>query len=333
MEDTRQCFEEPWLIELRRGLEKLRAGDFGQAETHFSRAHRLAPTRPEICFALGRERLRRGDVDGAENLLRIAWERDPDLLSSAAALARCLGLHRARFAEAHAILDDATRRHPDSPTPFVVRAELLVEQHRAREAMEAANAALARSADDELACGAARAALARAHNLEGARYAAHADLHRALFSFKTAADLDPEWASPLVNIGAALGRLGNGARAIEHYQRALAIDPGCSTAHANLGKAYLEQGHTDRAVRHLGQAVELAPTDADGWVDLANAYRASDAREDAEDCLRQALNLDPQHVPACCRLADLLARDGRYVEAAALAEKAQRIDAARARVS
>lgn len=330
MEDSRQCMDEPWLIELRRGLDKLRAGEFGSAEAHFARAHRWAPGRPEVCFALGREKLRRGDVDGAEGLLRAAWQADPDLVSSAAALARCLGLNRAKFPEAHAILDDASRRHPDSATLLVVRAEILVEQRRGREALEAAHAALTRAGDDSLAIEAARAAMARAHNLEGTRLVEHGEIHRAMFSFKTAAGLDPHWAAPLVNIGAALSALGKRARAIEHYERALDCDPDCAAAHSNLGKALLTQRQIERAVHHLGRAVELAPTDAAIWVDLAAGCLATDDRENAEDCLRQAIDLDPMHIVAHCRLADLLARDGRYLEAARLAETAQQIDPDRA---
>src|SRR6185436_11385550 len=91
---------EPWRGELRRGLERLRDGEFADAEAHFARAHRMAPDRAEVCFALGRERLRRGDFDQAEVLLRQAWQLDPSLVSAAAFLARCLGVDRREFAAA-----------------------------------------------------------------------------------------------------------------------------------------------------------------------------------------------------------------------------------------
>jgi Flp pilus assembly protein TadD len=95
-------------------------------------------------------------------------------------------------------------------------------------------------------------------------------------------------------------------------------------------KALLGQRDVERAVHHLGRAVELAPTDPAIWVDLAAGCIAIDDRENAEDCLRQAIDLDPLHIVAHCRLADLLARDGRYLEAARLAEQAQQIDPERA---
>ncbi len=326
MEDSRQSVQEPWLVELRRGLEKLHAGEFGLAEAHFSRAHRWAPTRPEVCLALGRERLRRGDAAAAEPLLRIACEQAPDLISAAATLARCLGLHEARFADAHAVLDAALERHPESATLQVIRAELLIEAGDAAAAIAAASAAVAWSSEDALAHDAARCALARGHNLAGTRLADAGELHQALFSFKKATDLDPEWASPWVNRGAVFHKLGKRSRAAEHYARALSIEPGSATAHANLGKLHLEQGSIERAVHHYSEAVELLPTDPDLWVGLAAASVAAGACEDAEDYLRQAIDLDGRHLLAHCRLAELLARDGRYVEAATLAERAQRID-------
>lgn len=331
MEDPRQCVEEPWLIELQRGLEKLRAGEFDPAEAHFARAHRWAPTRPEVCYALGRERLRRGDAEAAESLLTTAWSCDPTLTSCAAALARCIGLGRGDFAEAHRVLDDATARHPESSSLVVVRAELLVEQGRAGEAKEAARAALSKLEDhDATARRAASCALSRAHNLEGTRFAEHGELSRALFCFKAACDLDPEWSAPLANMGAALAKLGQPGRARSYYERALGLDPECTVAHANLGKLYLEQGNARKARRHLAEAVELSPANASAWVELASACIAAGNRNDAEDCLWQAIDLDPEHIHAHSRLADLLARDGRYLEAARLAERAQMIDAKQA---
>ncbi len=76
MEDSPQPLPEAWQLELRRGLNSLRAGEFERAESHFLRAHRWAPKIPEVCYALGRERLRHGDVEQAEELLRTAWEGD-----------------------------------------------------------------------------------------------------------------------------------------------------------------------------------------------------------------------------------------------------------------
>jgi tetratricopeptide (TPR) repeat protein len=351
---------EPWRSELRRGLERLREGEFAAAEAHFQRAHRMAPHRAEACFALGRERLRVGDLDQAEVLLREAWRRDPSLLSAAAFLARCLGLERGDLAAARAVLREASLLHGRVAPICVVEAELFLEEEMPDEARVAAEEALADPAAGDGARDAARALLARVHNQEGIGRAAGGDAEAALFAFRRAAELDPEWSAPLCNLGAAFEIVGRVDRAQSSYERALAIDADNVTARFNLARLlrgrgqtsaalavlerpgaaspaageateltalraelYIEVGQVGRATELLTESVASAPDHPGGWVDLAGGWHAAGDRERAEDCLRIALELDPAHVGAKLHLADLLVRDGRYIEAGQLAAAAQ----------
>jgi tetratricopeptide (TPR) repeat protein len=345
---------EPWRGELRRGLERLRDGEFADAEAHFARAHRMAPDRAEVCFALGRERLRRGDLDQAEALLRDAWRRDPSLLSAAAFLARCLGVERRDFAAAHAVLDEAFGTHGRAAPLAVVAAEIHLEEGRVDDARELAEQALEASPDG--AREAARALLARVHNQEGLSRAEAGDVESALFAFRRAGALDEDWSAPICNLGAAFEAIGRLDRAKSAYQQALSIDPGSATARFNLARLlhergdprgalavldgspreadtpelvalraelYIADGDPDQAADILSDAVARAPGDPVAWVDLASGWLAIGDRVRAEDCLRIALELDPQHIGAKLRLADLLVRDGRYIEAAQLASQAE----------
>ncbi|HKE18800.1 MAG TPA: tetratricopeptide repeat protein [Kofleriaceae bacterium] len=355
---------EPWRSELRRGLERLRDGEFEAAQAHFARAHRLAPDRAEACFALGRERLRSGDVEQAESLLRDAWRRDPSLLSAAAFLARCIGLERGDLDAARAVLREAQEVHGQVAPLCVVEAELYLEEDRGDEARAAAEQALADDTAGDGAREAARALLARVHNQEGIARASTGDAEAALFAFRRAAELDPEWSAPLCNLGAAFEIVGRAERAQSSYERALSVDPDNATARFNLARLlrhrglvsaalavlersaasepdsvfepteltalraeiYIEEGEVERATALLSEAVATAPTYPGGWVDLAGGWQAAGDRERAEDCLRIALELDPGHVGAKLRLADLLVRDGRYIEAGQLACSAQSAD-------
>jgi Flp pilus assembly protein TadD len=327
VENCPQRVGEPWRLEFRRGLEILRAGNFGQAAEHFARAHRLAPERAEVCYALGRERLRAGRVEEAESLLRAAWETNPNLLSAASALARCLGLYLSRYDEAEQVLGAAARRAGDVGTDRavleVVRAELALEQNRFLDARTAAETALSLCAPESITHDAACAALARLENQRGVELAEASQLEAALFAFKRAADLDPEWGGPVVNIGATFATMGRPRAARIAYQRALEIDPDNPVAHANLGRLCLEEGDFDSAVPLLRRAVRIAPAEPDTWVALAAALEGSGDRIGAEDSLRQALDLDHEHPEASARLADILVRAGRYREAAALVERAR----------
>jgi tetratricopeptide (TPR) repeat protein len=349
---------ETWRSELRRGLERLRAGEFSAAEAHFARAHRLAPDRAEACFALGRERLRRGDLDQAEALLRQAWQRDPSLLSAAAFLARCLGLERGDVPAARAVLDEATMHHGRVAPLAVVEAELFLEEGRGDEARASADRALADGEASDTAHDAARAVLARVHNQEGIDRATSGDAEAALFAFRRAAELDPDWSAPLCNLGAAFETIGRAERAQDSYERALALEPDSVTARFNLARLlrdrgqlsaaiavldragdatellalraelYIDDGQIERATALLGAEVVRAPEQPGAWVDLASGWMAAGDRPRAEDCLRIALELDPAHVRAKLRLADLLVRDGRYIEAAQLASSAEMADPA-----
>ena len=345
---------EPWRGELRRGLERLRDGAFADAEAHFARAHRMAPDRAEVCFALGRERLRRGDLDQAEVLLRQAWLRDPSLVSAAAFLARCLGVERRDFAAAHAVLEEAFARHGRSAPIAVVAAEILLEEGRADAARELAEEVLEASPDG--ARDAARALLARVHNQEGLERVRAGEPEAALFAFRRAAALDEDWSAPTCNLGAAFEAIGRLDRARSAYEQALSIDSDSATARFNLARLlhergdsrgalavldgsagepetaevvalraelYIEDGDPGHAAEILSDAVARAPGDPVAWVDLATGWLAIGDRVRAEDCLRIALELDPEHIGAKLRLADLLVRDGRYIEAAQLATQAE----------
>lgn len=348
-----------WQSALRRGLEHQRAGRFDEAELCFVQAHRLEPGRPEVCYALGRARLRAGAVAEAETLLRAAWTGDPTLVSAAGTLARCLGLHAGRFAEAHEVLDQAALHRQGLGLGAlallgVVRGELLLAEDRLDEARAAADAALLAEGNDSER-DAARAVLARVANREGVLCAEAGEGERALFLFRQAAHLDASWSSPQVNLGAMLARMAIHERAAAAYDRALAIDPENATAYENRGLLRKELGDLQGARSDLAQALRLDPRsrsaamalaavhralddgraaaavlagalehagdDADLWSELGLAFADAGDRDNAEACWRRSIHLQPDHPGACMHLASLLVRDGRLREAAVLAQR------------
>ncbi len=345
-----------WQRILRSGLELQRAGQLEQAESWFERAYRAAPERAEVCYALGCARLRRGDITEAEALLSAAWRTDRDLISAAGALARCLGIHAGRVGEGLAVVAEAEARHGPLPVLEVVRSELYLAGGRITEAEAAAEAALMAS-DNDSECIAAKAALARVCSCEGERAAAQGQFDQAIFFFRRAAHLDPEWSSAHTNQGVVLARMGLYRRALQAYDEALARDPDCALARENRGLVLRDMGDPEQAREELHIALELDPravTAAQALADicrtLGDAQEAIDvlvaslehlpenavlwyelgvlllsergARADAETCWRRALDLDPQHAGTCARLADLMVREGRLHEARVLAERA-----------
>lgn len=269
---------ESWRAELISGLYALREGQFGRAELHFERAYGWAPDQPEVAYALGRERLRRGRVEEAEALLVAAWKGDASLLSAGATLARCLGLYLARANEAHAVLDDAEARHGAHPSLEVTRAELcahLEEYDRAERRAERALGLCDEGIGESPATrNAARAILARVENARGLSAVELGDPENAIFAFKRAADRDPAWGAPHLNTGAAFAVLGRKGAARAAYERALAADPANALAHYNLALLSAEAGHLADAIAKLERAAELDPNDRA----IANALSEARAR-------------------------------------------------------
>ena len=360
---------ETWRADLARGLKNLASGQFERAENYFARAYRLAPQQPEVCFALGRERLRRGRYVDAERLLRAAWEADRTLHTAAASLARCLAVGLDRQDEAHGVIAQALEAFPDRAGLHVVQGEIYLEQELAgpaRDAFERARALL-EAHDEETDASpfdASRQAIvtgmSRCFNLEGVALGREGRADEALFSFKRATDLDPEWAGPIVNMGVAFAQLGRAARARSCYERALAKDPDnllarmqlahlardagdlaraedgyravlrvdseFAGARLHLAEILLERGDPDASLALLRIELERGSEDPTVHFQMALCYERQNRISLAEKFLRITIELDASHVAASCRLASLLARDGRYLEAAALARHAQTLD-------
>ena len=245
-----------WRFHLIRGARCLEVGDFVGAQRHFGAAHRDAPDEPIVCLAWGRELLRSSDPGAAEGLLRRAWELDPSLETAGLSLARALGLHCARPDRAYDVLDEVERLHGTTAGSVLLRGEIAVSEpqryERARALFERAGEL---GADEDVV----RIGLARAYNAEGIACCDGGDHSRALFALKRAADLDPDWAGPLVNSGAIFERMGHSNKAQEQYRAALRLDPVNPVALFNLADALRRKGTFDQAERLFRRLLAVQP--------------------------------------------------------------------------
>ncbi len=271
-----------WIDVLQEGLGLARAGDYDRALDHFEHARALAPSRAETACALGREQMRRGHVEEACALLQEAWHRDSSLITAGTSLARCLGLDGEELDRAHAVLDEVDKQHPEEATSRIVRSELLLAQSRHEEAALLAGP-LQTSANDRLA-NAANLLMARVENERGLSAVNNGGVERAIFAFKRASDLDPAWAAPSSNLGAAFEKLGKAARAESAYQQALARDPDYARAWHNLAKLYRRTN--DSGADHcITRAFRADPTDSE----IAAEYAISLRTQGKQDRALQAL--------------------------------------------
>jgi len=122
------------------------------------------------------------------------------------------------------------------------------------------------------------------------------------------------------------------AAALSHARLALKHNPDPAASRYLVGALaleYAEQGATvdDReneyalAQKMLEPVVRAAPDNWDAALRLARACKALDQDEPAERYLRQALDVNPTSAEALDRLADLKINQGKYTDAAAVAER------------
>jgi Flp pilus assembly protein TadD len=279
--------ESTWLEELRSGLQSSRNGGFDAALASFERARELAPDRPETACALGRERMRRGDFDDAQALLRSAWDHDHSLASAGTSLARCIGLHLHNFADAHTVLDEVDQHKGVLPSTRVVRGELLLEEGRHEEAALLVEALLSTETPvqaPESVKISATLLMARVENERGLCAAKQQSFERAIFAFKRAGDLDPLWPAPHSNLGASFESLNRFQRAEKAYRHACSLDPHYARAWHNLGTLYNKQGDP-RALDCLARGYMADPARPELAAEYASCLEQRGAGDQAREVL------------------------------------------------
>ena len=120
-----------------------------------------------------------------------------------------------------------------------------------------------------------------------------AEYNEVIEAYQKAAELDPQSAGALVNLGTVFFNGHAWADAEEHYKKALAIDPDYALAHFNLGNLYDEQGDQPNALQHYHEALRIHPNYADAHYNMALLHQS---RRDVMVALRHwraYLKLDP----------------------------------------
>jgi tetratricopeptide (TPR) repeat protein len=141
-------------------------------------------------------------------------------------------------------------------------------------------------------------AYADAHQLRGVALALLGQPERALDAFDAALALNPRYVEALIHRGVVLSDLGRTDEAAEHFRRAAIEDAPAEAGlsrqvrgrlanqHADLGEAYAEAGALERAIEQYRRALELGPDFQDLRLRLAHvllrAGRHLEAREELE---------------------------------------------------
>jgi tetratricopeptide (TPR) repeat protein len=116
--------------------------------------------------------------------------------------------------------------------------------------------------------------------------------------FKTALELDPDYAATMANLGALYGRTGRLQEAVAILERAIVKDPENLEAWVNLGAARGRLGRSREAIEALETARRKGMRTTTLLNALAIAYYQDKQRDKAIQYLKESLSLDPRQKDA-----------------------------------
>ena len=243
--------------------------------------------------------------------------------------------------EASHELAEATKLNPSSVEAFLVYADVLDEQQRYSEALEAAKRSVINNENSSeaherlgrayLRSGAMEDALRQAqksitidptnsmaHNLLGM-------VHKEKFNkidlaeqeYRKSLELNPLNVRAMVNLGALLEKKNHDFAASEAlYRQALQADSGDAPALLALGRVLLQQNKTKDAETYIRKALEIDAANPNAHCELGNILAATPATLDqAEQEYRKAIELAPKNGYAHFVFGRFLVDDrGRYEE-------------------
>ena len=133
----------------------------------------------------------------------------------------------------------------------------------------------------------------------GEEYGKEDKLDKSLEHYRAAANILPDSAELLNNVGSLLMRMGNIDEAISYFQRAVAAGPArADVSRINLGVALRRRGDLAGAIEQYDKVIQLFPSSAAAHFNKGNALYEEGKVNEAIGEYRQALAIDPQFASA-----------------------------------
>ncbi len=240
----------------------LNARDLTAAKARMDRRLEGGRVTPELLVLAARTYTSVNDLPAAEQVLRLAIERRPSLLSAFAMLAR-LYLDQQRLDEAWREFDNLAERQSNPVGALTMSGVIHEAQGRTSEARARYERAVAIDP---------RAAVA-ANNLSWLYLESGENLAPALRLAQAAAEALPDSPEVLDTLGWAYFKNDLAAMAVPPLVRSIEKNPGKAVYHYHLGLAYARAGDRARAGRSFERAIALGP-DAPWLGDARSALAA-----------------------------------------------------------
>ena len=150
--------------------------------------------------------------------------------------------------------------------------------------------------------------------------------NEAIYHFRYAIRLEPEYAGPYGYMGIALARQGKTDDAIVYYQKALEIKQADETTHNNLGVALAGKGMFNEAIQHFQKALKIRPDYVYANRNMGGALARQGKMEEAMGYYEKALKIDRDNAVTHNNLGLALASVGRTQEAMGHFQEALKIN-------
>jgi tetratricopeptide (TPR) repeat protein len=301
-------------------------GDLEEAAARYEAAWSLQPYDFAALVRLGETYTELGRAEDADAAFKTALTLSPGSASAMAGLGQ-LALERRDFDEAIAYFEAALKAAPEANKlhyGLAMAYRGFGDMETARRHLEQRGTVGVRPPDPVVDQLQLLTEGERIHLVRGRLAFASGRYQEAADEFAAAVAADPTSARALVNLGTALGQLGDLDAAIDKYERALVVDSDQLTAHFNLGSALVEQSRATEAMPHLEAVLESTPYDAEAHLLMARAMVATGNDWASLEHFKRAAELDPASADAVTGGAAALVRVGQYQRARSVLEAGHR---------
>lgn len=302
------------------------SGQLDEAAGLLERALALEPERHAARLRLAEIRVDQGQLGTAELLFRRAASEHAACPRAAAGLGR-IALARGQFEEAVRLLEGVLATAPAAPGVHYS----LGMAYRGLGDLEKARQHLAAKQPEVGSCDPLLAevqALPRGETqrtLSGTRLVKGGQLEQGLQALEQALAIDPESVEARANLAFALSRLGRLEEAEREYREVLRRDPDLIQSLTGLGQVLVRQGRAEEGEAQLRAALAVEPSSWLARLTLGSVLEGRGALDEAAAQYRAARETDPSRAIAWASEARSLIGLARWAEARSVLEQGQRL--------
>jgi len=154
----------------------------------------------------------------------------------------------------------------------------------------------------------------------------HGRLDEAIALYQRALQINADFVSASIGLGAVYERQGRFEDAVAHYRRLLADHPDHLVVRQRLGVALTDSGETEKAIKEFRTVLQRDPANSEAQISLAKAFMQIGKPEEALEACQRALSVDPRSAVAHTIKGAMLDRLNRTDDAVASYENAVRFD-------